>query len=317
MPLYTQVHVDKLLTNLTLEFPQQMYMSDDLFPVMTVDKKSDKYAIWDADKEYARAVDDTIQSGAAAKMVSRSVTNATFDTEGHALADFISIEENSNADPAIQADLRVGTTQFLVEKLMVNKEIEAKTILDAGISATAAADAGWDQDTSKPVVDITTAINTIETAAGKTPNIMAMDTLVFRALQNHPDIVERVQAGGGVRNDNPAQATLAGIEELFGISVVLSSAVKNTAVEGQSASNSRVWSDTVYFAFNEPNPGRRIYTMGMGFQWLGAGVASNGFRILVDPSVNPEGEMIIAKKYYDQKVTAAAAGYRLTNALQA
>jgi hypothetical protein len=268
-------------------------------------------------KEYARLTDDTVQSGSATKMTSRAVTNASYDTEGHALKDFISIEENANADPAIQADLRVGTTQFLLEKVLVNKEVEAKTIADAGISATAAAATGWDQDTGVPVTDITTAINTIETAAGKTPNIMCMDTLVFRALQNHPDIIERVQAGGGVRNDNPAQATLAGIEQLFGLKVVLSSAVKNTAIEGQTASNSRVWSDTVYFMFNAPAPGRRIYSCGMGFQWLGAGVATNGFRVDRWSDKDPEGEFIRVKKYYDQKIIADAAGYRLTNALQA
>jgi hypothetical protein len=32
MPLFTQVHIDKALTNMTLEFPTQMFMSDAIFP---------------------------------------------------------------------------------------------------------------------------------------------------------------------------------------------------------------------------------------------------------------------------------------------
>lgn len=319
MPLISQVHVNKALTNLTLARPAQNFIAGELFPTLQVQKQSDTYFIHDSDQDFKRLSDDARRPGAAANEVDDDLTTATYFTGGHALKKIVTNEEEANADTALRP--KADATTYLVEKVSVNKEVAAHTALNAALTGnqTAAASNGWNDYTDgDPIGDILTGIEAVEDNGGVRPNKIAMDSKVWHDVRHHPDIVERVISGGGVTNENPANISLNAFAGLFDLEMaVVTNAIKNTAIEGQSASSSRIWSDDVYIVWADPNPGIKTFTNAVSFTWLGAaGTANNGFRVREWFDEEREGTMVQVQAYYDLKVVAATAGYRISNVIQ-
>jgi hypothetical protein len=285
---------------------------------MNVAKKSDIYYIFDDEQEYRRETDDSVNPGSGTNQSDAAVTTATYTTGGHGLHEVITAEDIANADVPIT--LAADAVERLVQKLSVGKEIAAAAALNSALtgSQTAAASNGWNNEsTGTPVPDIIAGIEQIETAAGVRPNIMIMDSTVWHDLRHHPDILERVVSNSASTNDNPANISTKGVAEIFDLEdVIVSRAVKNTAIEGQTASASRVWSDDVYLLHSPPSPGLKSFGCGKQFTWLGGGAASNGFRVRTWFDEEIEADKVEVKAYYDLKVVSSTAGYRISNVIQ-
>ena len=314
MPELSTVHISQALTNVAIGYPMSNFIAPRLLAEVPVAKQTDYYYIFDTVQEKKRQSDDNRRPGAAANEVDFAMTSATYTADGHALATAIPDEVRANSDAPIQPDL--DATENLVSKLMVGQEVALKTALDAAVTVNTSDPTNeWDDYTNgDPIADFKLAINTIEDAVGITPNVVAMDTKVWRALKFHPAILSKVLYGG--TNANPAMIGPEAIAALFDLEeVIIGNGLKNTAVKGQAASLSRIWGSDVYIGYRPGRAGLRIPAGGYRFTWAPFSGSQMGFAVKRWRDDKRGADMIQVEKYYDQKITLALSWYRLQNRL--
>lgn len=314
MPNVATVHQDAALTNLAIGYASGNLISERLYSDLPVNKRSDLYYIFDAARRAVNSNENVQRApGAAAREVDFAVTTGSYICADHALKAIVPDEEKENADPVIRP--MIDKTEFLVQQLLTNQEVALAAALVAGVTATSDPTNEWDDYTNgDPAADMLLAINTIEDAIGIKPNVCAMDSKVWRAVKSHPDILERIKYTGTAAN--PAVASPQGFAELFELDeLIVGSAFKNTAIEGQTANISRIWGSDVYLAYRPPNPGLKIPALGYRFVWRPFSGSLRGWMVRQWRDNERRGDLVEVSKYYDQKVTLAAAAYRLQNRL--
>lgn len=315
MPELKDIHVDQALTNVAIQYPMGDFIAQRLLASIPVASKTGYYYKFDAAREFHRQQDDKHRPGAISNLVDFDVTTSAYACDGHALSAAVTAEEIAQADAPIRP--YANKVALLTAKLLINQEIDLKAKLDAALVSALTSDPTneWNDKTAgDPWSDINTAIDSVEDSTGLRPNVMAMDSKVFRALREHPDILERVIYGGS--NADPANVTSAAIAELFGLQeVMVSNAMYNTALKGQDASMSRIWGDDVYIAYRPMVAMIDAPALGYRFEWSAFTGATYGFAARTWRSDERDADMVELKKYYDQEITLAAAGYRLQNRL--
>ena len=314
MPDVSAVNTDKALTNLAIQIPNGTYGGDALFSVLPVKDQTGVYNIFDTVRLGISDLDDSRAPGAEAVDDDFDVTQGTYAVAGHSRRAIVSDEERNNADAPIRPMLQ--KTMFLLGRMQLRREVLAKTILDAALTGTQTSDPTheWDDYTNgDPFADIHLAQNAIEDASTLTPNIMVLDSKVYRALVGHPDIVARVVAGG--TNQNPAMVGRQAIAALFDLEeVIVVNGQVNGAIQGQTASLSRIWGSDVYLAHVPRVVAPQQPTFAVRPSWIGSD-SIQGIR--VDRWREPKrvADRVQANIWYQLKVTLAGAGYRLQNRL--
>lgn len=312
MPEISAIHTNVPLTNLAIGYPTTGLISQRLLLDLPVQKKSDLFYIFDAARSKEIQTDDKRSPGSNAVEVDFDLTTDNYNCGGHALQAIVPDEEAENADSPLQP--QADKTDFLVDKLLLNQEIALAAALAAGLSGSDPANEWNDYTNGDPFADVTLAQNTIEDATGFKPNVIAMDSKVWRALKDHPDMIDRVKYTG--TGDRPGEVSLRGAAEVFEVDeIIVSTAMKNTAVEGQTASLSRVWGDEVIVAYRPARAGLKIPALGYRMVWSPFMGSRMGWQVKTWRNEERGGTMIRAQKYYDQKITLAGAGYILQNRL--
>lgn len=318
MPALQDIHIVQALTNVSLQFGQGDFVAERLAPIVNVQKQSDKYFILDATREALRQQDTERAPGTPANISDFAVTSAQYNAKDHAQKSAITPEDRANVDPAIQTDIE--KTEWVTEVVKVDKEIKLAAQLATDITqtttmltATTGALGRWDEDISDPIAAVENAVSTIVASVQKRPNTISIPFEVYQKLKNHPLIIERVKAGG--TTDNPAIVNANSLAQVFDIeNVLISSAYKNTATKGATASVSNIWSDTVYICIAPASPGLRTLSMAMTFAWNVAGATNGQFvRSWTDPEVMAD--FVEFNDYYDQKTTAATAGFKILDTI--
>jgi hypothetical protein len=180
------VHIDRALTNVAVQYQNNDYIADEVFPVIRVAKKSDKYFKFKPETMFNVAAVDVV---GAESMPGRPAagldTPGTFSCTDRALMDFISVDEELNADAPLQP--RIDVTEILANYLRLAREKRiADIVFGSGNygSNTAALSGGdqWNQSTSDPVANILYAIKTPLVK----PNTMVIGWEAYDALRTNP-----------------------------------------------------------------------------------------------------------------------------------
>ncbi len=319
MPMLTPsaVHLDQPLTNLTIAYVQDQanFIADKVFPVVGVDRQSDKYY------EYDRA--NMNRTGDVAKLAPRTevnrigqtVSNSSYYADVYGLGMDFDEQTLANEDAAL--DIRASGAQTLVNRLMIHREEQfADTFFKAGVWGTDSTPTNlWsDYTNSTPIKDVTNARRTMQLKSGGfKPNTMVVGKEVRDVLINHPDILARLNGGATV--NNTAMITDAKLAEIFEVeNFYVMEAVKNTSVEGVAESNAFIGADHALLVHGPRNAGLMTPAAGLTFAWnnipgannLGISVESFSDDALKRMQV---AEHIQVKMAYDMKVTGADLGY--------
>lgn len=264
MPTPQNVHVDAVLTNVSIAFRNSGFVADQIFPQIGVKKESDLYY------KYKRAQSLTLPNTKRAPKanyarVDWDVETDLYKCEEYGLEDLIDDRERDNADAPLNLD--VDTTEFLTDLVLLDYE---KRVIDivtdpSVIEQTSALDAAnrWDNyesSDSTPMEDVDSAKNAVRLATGTVPNIMVIGSDVLSALKFHPDIVERVKYVSG---DSVTTQVLARLFELD--RVIEAHAVYNAAREGQDEDVQHLWGAMALIAHVEPKPGIKKVSLGYTF----------------------------------------------------
>ncbi len=304
MPQYNEVHVDKLLSNVSFAYHNEGFVGESLFPIVKVQKDSDKYTLYG--KERFRRNATKVADKTPTKKIDWTVTFPSYECEDYGLHDLISDKEKRNADKPL--NLRIDTTEVVTDMLALDREARVlEIVFSTSIITNNTTLTGTDQWSnsvdSDPIGNIVTGRSTIKKAIGKKPNTLCVTEDVWDVLREHPQLLERIKYSmkGILTEDLVAQ--ILGLER-----VIVAGGLEEQSTEGQSSSLDYLQTKKALLCFVEKNAGLKKITLGKTFMSQKPVVRSwreNKLR----------SEVIEVIETTDEKLVAAGAGYLIDAAI--
>jgi hypothetical protein len=311
-----QVHINVPLSRVAVEaFRRGNFIGPRLFPVVGVGKQSDIYYTISRDS-WLRAPISTLRAPKTApRRVEFDISSDTYFAHNYALAGDNAFETLANADDPIS--LRERTTTKVVEDLMLDLELRIKnkvtSISNIGSGVLLSGSSKFsDYLNSDPISAVNTGVAFIRSQTGIVPNTMLMDWDTRKVLRRHPALLDlyKYTVGG--------QITDGQLREAFDVpNLLISDAIYNAAVEGDTASIVNVWGNNLLLAYVEPGaPSLRTATFGLGFRWTPDGIpAPMQTRVYDDPDPGKKVEVVEVGYYQDEKVVAPQLAYLIGDTL--
>jgi len=251
MPLENQLHIDGLLSNVSVKYRNQSYIAMDLFQEVAVKKSSDLYRV----HERNFRVPESLRSPkAVAKEWDFNVSTASYVLERHSLKAYVSDGDAENYD---LADLRSDTTEELTDAILRRLEKSVASLITTtswSLSLSLSSTQTWNATVTggfDPIAHCDTATAVTVLNSGNKPNRIAMGLTAKNALKNNNLVLDRIKYTSKEVNEG-ILASLIGVEKFL-----VSTQVQDTADEGAStgAAISSLWGDNVLMAFAPPAPG--------------------------------------------------------------
>ncbi len=267
MPLASQIHIDRPLSNFSIEYKNRMLIATEAVPFIPVMKKSDTYMEYTQKDRFT--LPQTIRGPKAkANEVDWTATTGNYACIDHAMRHFIPDAQAANADPGV--DYRRRTSNFLTDLILLGYERIIATMLNTAgnyagsYKSTLSSGDQWDVfASSDPIANVETAME----ACFVRPNTMIIGQAVWSKLKQHPQILARI-TGGSTKSD-PAKVSKQLVAELFEVDRLLVGEAKyNTANKGaSSATFAYVWGKFAWLGFIDPNPALDSITAAAAFRW--------------------------------------------------
>ena len=316
-PTQSQVHVDAILTNISVAYMQKAenFIADKVFPIVPVDKQSDKYFKytkndWLRDEAQVRA-DGTESVGSG-----YNITTETYYADVYAIHKDVGDQTRANADAPINVDREAA--EFVTHRLLTRREIQfVSDFMTGGVwgntasgvssaSPTTGQFTQWnDYTNSDPIENIEEGKQEILSVTGLEANTLVLGYEAFRQLKNHPDLVDRIKYTSSQTITEDMLARMFDIER-----VLVSKSVKATNAEGAAESYAFTTGKSALLAHVAPSPGLLTPSAGYTMQWtgvsggLGATIGTSSFRLESLKATRIEAELA-----FDNKVVAADLGY--------
>ena len=316
-PDSNDVYVNALLTNMSIGYSNLEYVADRIAPPLPVEQQSGiipKYdrGDWLRSQAVARAP-GTI----ANRSGWRTDLTATYFATNYALGKGIPREVALNARAPFDMDR--DATRFVTEQLMLRREkLFAANMMATGkwgTDKTGTTDfVKWsDYAGSDPINDIRDGRRTIRQATGKPANVAACGEIVFDALQDHPDILDRIK--GAASPGNPAIVTEGLLAALFRLEdFVVASAIEVTSVEAQTVVAADVIDDDMLLVYRPRTASLFEPSGGYGIYWRPA--IGGGMQFIRQYAEGPQMQTVVeGHTYVDYKITSSVSGYFFADAV--
>lgn len=168
------LHLDKYLTNLSIEVPQTGFVADAIFPSFKVDKITDSYLDWTPASTH-RLYDNRVTKLEDPNYIEYEAAERSFRTMPYALGDLISKEDIDNADKPI--NLFADAARFLENAMRIAREARVLTMaFNPAIVPTMATSGGfaWNLVTGLPIRTIRQALRRIWVATQTVANAIVI-----------------------------------------------------------------------------------------------------------------------------------------------
>lgn len=314
-PTSQDLHINALLTNLSIGYRNTAYIADDIFPIVPVNKQSDivpKYnqSHWFRDNAQVRAPGTKSVGGGYTVD-----TAATYFANRFSRRFEIPDELRRNADAPWKLD--EDATRFVTDKVQMRREVKFATDhFTTGVwttDKTGGTDfTQWSNyGASTPDVDVTTYKDTVEALVGQEPNVFALGKQAHIQLRNHPVLLDRI------KYTQRAMVTGELIAALFEFEKYLvGRSIYTTTIEGTaeaSVTYTRIWGKNGLMIYVPSGPSLLTPAAGYTFVWQVVPSAIQYIKRMRDEE--KEIDIIEANTYFDQKVTLANAGLFLSSAV--
>ncbi len=312
MPEPQQVHIDAALTNVSLAYRHPDFIAELIAPQVPVRKQSDRYYVYDIDREGMRSIDDLRSPGTMASEVDYTLSTDSYYCSDHALVSAVTDEERENADPALQP--HIDRTEFLTERVLLNQEVATAAALQESADITSRSldtDSTWSNPDSDPLTDMQEARVQVFNQAQRRANLVILPFQIYEAVRIHPAIIDMIKYSGN------GLATPQILAQIFDVDrVVVPRAFVNDAAPGQPPAVSPVWGNNVYVAHVAPRAGLKQLSLAHTFVWSGTPGSENGTVVERWRDHSRKADMVRVQKYYDVKLVAPAACFRFNNVIQ-
>lgn len=314
----SDVHTDRMLTDFSVGWfqPDSGFIHQIIFPNRSTDKRSDYYRVHDVDS-VNRGEMPVRAPATESHGTGYSTSQGTFFCHVYGLHIDIDEQTQGNADSVFS--LGSEATDFLMKTAMIARERQwAATFYTTGIwgadyTGVASGPTGtqflqWDDVAATPVDDVKGWMTAMQLLSGLRPNLMVIPRLVWDALTENTEIVDRIKYG---QTPNQAAVVTTGdVARLFGIErIIIAEAIYNTAAEGAAASNAFIFGKRIGLFHVPASSGVLSATPGLSFGWRGYGGANAfGQRMKTIPMPTLEAVRYELGMAYDMKLTAPRLG---------
>ena len=301
--------VDKLLTQASSAYMPKGYASESILPEVRVNNTSGKLAKYGTnhlrvETNYAGG------KGQYRRVEGIARSQSTFNIEGHGLEGIVSKWDKLNLEKPYDAlhDEVLGLTTLL----WIEKEKSLGDVLGDTATltqnTTLTGTARWnDYSNSDPLGDAATARDTIISACGEAPNALIMSWQVWNQIRFSSKLLDalgfKYNRAGGLSQEELAVAF--GVEK-----IIISSAMYESAAEGQTSSLSACFGKNAIFAVV---PDRAApYQVSLGYR-----IQQSQPRKVYKYAINnpPESTGILVEDSYDMLISNVSAAYLVKNAV--
>ncbi len=242
--------IDPVLTTIAQGYSNAGLVADFLFPHVQVSKMKGKVPVFGKDAFIVRDTERAIRA-ASNRIPPSDISFVEFETvekDIEIALDYLEVEESLASQKYEQR-----VTKELMDILLLGKEKEAADMAQdadnyaVGLKKVITALNAWDDYTIltvDPIADIKDGMNAIRQLIGRFPNTMLIGESSYRALMNHPAVLEKVQYSGLTKVTNDILRELTEIKDIHvGFSVY--------STDGETISD--VWNDNVILAYVDKN----------------------------------------------------------------
>lgn len=324
-PDVNDVHVDRLLTNLSIGYAPNGYIADRLFPVVTVNTQTDLILEY-RKSSFARYLgDDFVRApGTNANTTGFALDkDKRFYCANDALGMEIPDEVVLNQDDPI--DVLADSTDILLGLMRLRRDRRfAAEYMATGVwGLDVTVGAQWDDyGLSEPVQDLRRAIRRITrqslaTSGGRV--LVVMGGEVWDVLSDHPDLLDRIKYSQTGIVGPTLLAAMLGESVRYQVDVIVGNSVYTTSPEGTPETSvvyQDVWGKDVLVLYRPETPTRMRPSAGYTFVWapaVGGGNALEFVRRIRED--RPRKTIIEVHAYYDQKQVGADMGVYLPDVI--
>lgn len=268
------VHQDQILTNISLAFPNNGLVGENLFPVVKVKKQSDKYR-WFGREAWLPETSDLRAPGTEANEIpGLKVSDDTYYAQEHALQIAVTDEERENADSPLSPD--ADGTNLVTSKILLGREVAMKNLVTtaanyaSGLTVTLSGTQQWnDYTNSNPIADFRTGNRAVHAKVFFEPNVAIIPYLVMSTLEDHPDIIERIKYSERAVLTPEIIAAVLGLQKVVVPGVGIGSGTPGAS--GFAITAGYLWGKDVLLAWVPSTPGMNIPAFAYEFAWTYGG----------------------------------------------
>lgn len=302
MPLKSQLHVNQLLSNVSVQYKNAEYIADKVFPIIPVKKDTDLFRVYDRN---FKVPDSKRAPKAAANEFGFQFSTSSYALEQHALKDYVGVDEEEQND---QGSLQVDTAESLTDAIMRRMELSMAALFTStnwslNVSLSTAQQFSLNSVTSDPVATFDTGTSVIIANSGKTPNFGILPRDGFVAFKNHVSVLDRVKYTSMEVSQNIIQA-LIGLSELH-----VPTAIQDTAAEGIAPTMTPFFADNAFLGW-KPASGGGMKTPSCGYLFQSS---KPRVRSWFDQERNATAIEVEVK--YQPKVVASLTGYLIKDTM--
>lgn len=297
---------------MSIAYRNPMYIADQIFPIVPVNKQSNKIALYDQshwfrDTAKMRAPGTKSQGGGWA------VSSDTYFADRFSYRHEIDDEARDNADDPFNLDR--DATEFVTDKLQMRREVSFATDFFTtsvwGQDKVGATDfTKWsDYAASTPLVDLTSYRDSMEAKVGREPNMLVMGKQVWVQIKWHPDVIDTIKYTQRAQVGTELFAALTEFDRLLVGRTIYTTTVEGTAEA--SVTYSRIWGKHALMVYVPAAPSLLQPAAGYTFTWQRVPSSIQYIRRMRDDE--REVDIVEANSYFDQKKTAANAGLFMQN----
>jgi hypothetical protein len=261
------VRVDQFLTNISVGFPNNGLVAENLFPPVRVRNQSDKYYIFGREAWLPSDSDYRAPGTVASEVPGLKVSTDTYYAQEHALQTPVADEERENVLPPMAPDR--DATELITSRILIAREVAMKNLAttttnyEAGMTVTLSGTSQWnDYVNSNPISDLKTGKRAIHAQLFVEPTVAIIPYQVMSQLEDHPDFIERIKySERGILNSEII-AAVVGLPRVIVPGVGVAS-----GNPGQTLSVGYLWGKDVVLAYVPPRAGLRIPAFAYEFLW--------------------------------------------------
>jgi len=237
------VHVNATMSNLSIQYANEMYIGEELMPLLPVGKESDVYFSY-GQSDRLQYPDDEMGSRGQANEIQETRSTSTYVCRPYGYSNFVSRMTLTNEDAPLNE--MVDLVEAIAEGLSFRREQRIAGVLTtaanfgANTAAIGAANR-WDTVTGgDPIADIQTATAAIWQGRGPSDLIGFCSLDVYQVLSRHPAILDLFKYNGS----SPGLATPDMIARFFDIDrLLVGKAREDLTNEGTAPVFTRIWGD--------------------------------------------------------------------------
>lgn len=313
------VHIDKVLTNISVGYQNNSFIAEELAPSVRVRKQSDLYYVYGREGWVLEPGSDVRAPGTEANEIpGLEVSTESYFAQEHALQIAVTDEERENADSPLSPD-RDGT-ELVTDKLLLQRELIVRNLVQTaanyatGHSVTLAGTTQWSHTSSTPIEALKVGRRAIHGKIFTEPTKTIIPWQVMSIVEDHADFVERIKYSQAGVITADIIGTIAGISN-----IIVPGVGTNTARMGQTATLGYLWGDDVIMAYVPMRAGLKIPAFMYEFTW---GYGSGQQQIVDRWREEKRGaDVIRVRRRYDHKFMAkdgsdkSIAGYIMKDAI--